>query len=34
MNDTMMELFKQQQFQFIREHPEVYREIMEKIITL
>ena len=34
MNDTMMEQFKQQQFQFMREHPGVYREIMEKVLTL
>lgn len=34
MNDAMMERFKQQQFQFMREHPGVYREIMEKILTI
>ena len=34
MNETMMEQFKQQQLQFMREHPGVYREIMEKVLTL
>jgi len=34
MNDAMMEQFKQQQLQFMRNHPKVYREIMEKVITI
>lgn len=34
MNETMMEQFKEQQLQFMREHPGVYREIMEKVLTL
>lgn len=34
MNDAMMEQFKQQQLQFMRKHPGVYREIMEKVLTL
>lgn len=34
MNDEMMEQFKQKQFQFMREHPGVYREIMERIVTI
>ena len=34
MNDAMMEQFKQRQIQFLREHPEAYREIMEKVLTI
>lgn len=34
MNEAMMEQFKQRQIQFMREHPEVRREIMEKVLTL
>lgn len=34
MNDTMMEQFKQKQLQFLREHPEAYHEIMEKVLTI
>ena len=34
MNDAMMEQFKQQQLQFMRKHPGVYREIMEKVFTV
>lgn len=34
MNDAMMRQFKQQQLQFMRNHPKVYREIMEKVITV
>lgn len=34
MNETMMMQFKEQQLQFMREHPGVYREIMEKVLTL
>lgn len=34
MNESMMEQFKQQQFQFMRKHPKMYHEIMEKVITI
>lgn len=34
MNEAMMEEYKQRQLQFLRKHPEAYREIMEKVITI
>ena len=34
MNEKMMELYKQKQLEFLRNHPEAYREIMDKITTI
>ena len=34
MDETMMERFKEQQYQYMREHPDVYREIMEKVLIV
>lgn len=34
MNKAMMKQFSEQQFQFMREHPGAYREIMEKVTVV
>lgn len=34
MNETILQQFKFKQYQFLREHPEAYRNIMEKLVII